>query len=204
MPQKAVLAAEREVILESFHGSRSAYLAGLRQSHATLGLARAILADEIRRARLEQPRYAPQPTGAEVSAFYSAYPDLLVRRVRVSPTPPWLAKGTGFALAEAAPQRVFSVPTGKKSQIATLLGTFSVRPLAAAQPLGALPLSTARPSIVATLRGFERAQSFENWTIAQQDRALNKTICLRRSAAAAGGDRPHGVPAVPPDSVTGS
>jgi hypothetical protein len=179
VPQKAVLAAEREVILESFHGSRSAYLAGFRQSHATLGLARAILTDEIRRARLEQPRYAPQPTGAEVSAFYSAYPDLLVRRVRVSPTPPWLAKGTGFALAEAAPQRVFSVPTGKKSQIATLLGTFSVRPLAAAQPLGALPLSTARPSIVATLRGFERAQSFENWTIAQQDRALNKTICLR-------------------------
>jgi hypothetical protein len=179
VPQKAVLAAEREVILESFHGSRSAYLAGLRQSHATLGLARAILADEIRRARLEQPRYAPQPTGTEVSAFYTAYPDLLVRRVRVSPTPPWLAKGTGFALAEAAPQRVFTVPAGRQAKIATLLGTFTVRPLAAAQPLGALPLSTARPSIVATLRGFERAQSFENWTIGQEDRALNKTICLK-------------------------
>jgi hypothetical protein len=179
VPQKAVLAVEREVILESFHGSRSAYLAGLRQSHATLGLARAILADEIRRARLEQPRYAPQPTGTEVSAFYTAYPDLLVRRVRVSPTPPWLAKGTGFALAEAAPQRVFTVPTGKQAKIATLLGTFTVRPLAAAQPLGAMPLSTARPSIVATLRGFERAQSFENWTIVQEDRALNKTICLK-------------------------
>ena len=179
VPPKAVLAAEHEVILESFHGSRSAYLAGLRQSHATLGLARAILADEIRRARLEQPRYAPLPTGAEVSAFYTAYPDLLVRRVRVSPTPAWLAKGTGFALSEAAPQRVFTAPTGEKSKIATLLGTFSVRPLAAAQPLGALPLSTARPSIVATLRGFERAQFFENWTIAQEDRALNKTICLK-------------------------
>jgi hypothetical protein len=179
VPQKAVLAAEREVILESFHGSRSAYLAELRQSHATLGLARAILADEIRRAKLEQPRYAPQPTGAEVSTFYSTYPDLLVRRVRVTPTPPWLAQGTGFALAEAAPQRVFTVPAGKKSKIATLLGTFTVKPLAAAQPLGAMPLSTARPSIVATLRGFERAQSFENWTIAQQGRALNKTICLK-------------------------
>jgi hypothetical protein len=114
-----------------------------------------------------------------VSAFYTTYPDLLVRRVRVTPTPPWLAKGTGFALSEAAPQRVFSVTTGKTSKIATLLGTFTVRPLAAAQPLGALPLSTARPSIVATLRGFEKAQSFENWTIAQQDRALNKTICLK-------------------------
>lgn len=177
--QKAVLAAEREVILESFHGSRSAYLTAIRQAHATLAIARAVLADEIRRAKLEQPRYAPQPTGAEVSAFYTAYPDLLVRRVRVTPTPPWLAQGTGFALSQAAPERVFTVPMGKKSKIATLLGTFTVKPLAAAQPLGALPLSTARPSIVATLRGFERAQSFETWTIAQQDRALNKTICLR-------------------------
>jgi hypothetical protein len=176
---RAVRAAEREVVQESFHGSRSAYLAALRQAHATPGVARAALADELRRARLQQPRYAPKPTGAEVAAFYSAYPNLLVRRVRVSPAPPWLAKRTGFALAEAAPQRVFSVPMGRRSRVSTLLGTFAVRPLASAQPLGALPLSVARPSIVATLRGFERAQSFERWTIVQQDRALNRTICLR-------------------------
>ena len=56
---------------------------------------------------------------------------------------------------------------------------FSVRPLEASQPLGALPLAAARPSIVAALRGFERAQSFEHWTIVQQNRALNRTICLR-------------------------
>ena len=177
--QRVVLGVEREVVRASFHGSRGAYLAALRQAHATLGLARAVLADEVRRARLEQPRYAPQPTGAEVSAFYAAYPDLLVRRVRVSPAPPWLAQRTGFALAEAAPQRVFSLPTGRTSQVATLLGSFAVRPLALAQPLGALPLSTVRPSIVVTLRGFERAQSFEHWTILQQNHALNKTICLR-------------------------
>ena len=28
-------------------------------------------------------------------------------------------------------------------------------------------------------RGQERAQSFERWTIAQQNHALNRTICLR-------------------------
>jgi hypothetical protein len=54
-----------------------------------------------------------------------------------------------------------------------------VRPLGPAQPLGALPLSAVRPAIVAALRGFERAQSFERWTIVQQNRALNRTICLR-------------------------
>jgi hypothetical protein len=177
--RRAVLAAQRGVIRDSFHGKRSAYLAALREAHATAGLALAVLGDELRRARLEQPRYAPKPKGSEVAAFYAAYPDLLVRRVRVSPAPPWLAKRTGYAVAEAAPQRLFSLPTGRKSRLSTLLGTFSVRPLGPAQPLGALPLSAVRPAIVAALRGFERAQSFERWTIAQQNHALNRTICLR-------------------------
>lgn len=174
-----VLAAQREVIRESFHGRQSAYVAALQQAHATVGIALSVLGDELRRARLEQPRYAPKPTGAEVAAFYAAYPDLLVRRVHASPAPPWLGSHTGFAVAEAAPDRLFSLPTGRKSRLSTLLGTFAVRPLGPAQPLGALPLSTVRSAIVAALRGFERAQSFERWTIAQQNHALNRTICVR-------------------------
>jgi hypothetical protein len=69
--------------------------------------------------------------------------------------------------------------TGRKSRLSTLLGTYAVRPLGPAQPLGALPLSAVRRAIVTALRGFERAQSFERWTIAQQNRALSRTICLR-------------------------
>jgi hypothetical protein len=175
----AVLAAQREVVSDSFHGNHSAYVAALRQAHATVGVALAVLGDEIRRARLEQPRYAAKPSGGEVAAFYAAYPDMLVRRVHVSPTPPWLGRRTGFAVAEAAPQRLFTLPAGRKSRLSTLLGTFAVRPLGPAQPLGALSLSTVRPAIVAALRGFERAQSFERWTIGQQNQALNRTICLR-------------------------
>ena len=176
----AVLAAEREVVRDAFHGRRSDYVAALRQAHATVGIARGVLGDELRRARLELQRYAPPPTGSEVGAFYSAYPDLLVRRVRVSPSPPWLAgRRTGFALAETAPQRLFSLPTGRKARVATLLGTFAVRPLAPAQPLGALPFTSVRTAIVAALRGFERAQAFERWTIARQNVALSRTICLR-------------------------
>lgn len=175
----AVLVAQQEVIRESFHGRRSAYLAALRQAHATVGIALAVLGDELRRARLEQQRYAPKPRGDEVAAFYAAYPDLLVRRVHVTPAPPWLAGHNGFALSEAAPQRLFTLPEGRRSRLSTLLGTFAVRPLGPAQPLGALPLSAVRPAIVAALRGFERAQSFERWTIAEQNQALNRTICLR-------------------------
>jgi hypothetical protein len=138
-----------------------------------------VLGDELRRARLEQHRDARKPTGSEVASFYSAYPDLLVRRVHVSPAAPWLSGRTGYALAETAPQRLFSLPTGKKTRLSTLLGAFSVRPLEPAKPLGALSLPTARPAIVNALRGFERAQAFEHWTIAQQNHALNRTICLR-------------------------
>jgi hypothetical protein len=177
--QRTVLQAEARVVRESFHHSRSAYLAALRQAHATVGLARAVLADELRRAHLELPRYAPKPNAGEIAAFYASYPDLLVRRVHVSPAPPWLAGHTGFALSESAPQQLFSLPAGRKSHLSTLLGSFSVRPLGAAQALGALPLSEVRPAIVAALRGFERAQSFERWTIAQQTHALNRTTCLR-------------------------
>jgi hypothetical protein len=178
--RQALRAAEREVVADSFHGSRDAYIAALRQAHATLGVARGVLADELRRARLEQLRYAPPPTAREVADFYAAYPDLQVRLVKVSPSPPWLGgRGRGFALAEASPQRLFTLPAGKKARVGTLLGTFAVRPLGPAQPLGALPLSSVRPAIVAALRGFERAQAFERWTIAQQNLVLNRTICLR-------------------------
>jgi hypothetical protein len=177
--RRAVLAAEREVIRDSFHDKRSAYLAALGQAHATAGIALSVLGDEVRRAHLELHRYAPKPSESEVSAFYAAYPDLLVRRVHVTPAPPWLARRTGYAVSEAAPEGVFSLPTGRKSHLSTLLGTFAVRPLGAAQPLGSLPLSKARPAIVTALRGFERAQSFERWTIREQNRALNRTVCLR-------------------------
>jgi hypothetical protein len=177
--RRAVLAAQREVIRDSFHGKRSLYVAALKQAHATVGIALSVLGDELRRARLEQPRYAPKPGASEVATFYAAYPDLLVRRVKVSPAPPWLGARTGFAVSEAAPQRLFSLPAGRKSRLSTLLGTFAVRPLGPAQSLGALPLSTVRHAIVAALRGFERAQSFERWTIGQQNHALSRTVCLR-------------------------
>jgi hypothetical protein len=85
----------------------------------------------------------------------------------------------GYALAEAAPQRLFSLPTGKTAHLATLLGTFAVKPLGPSQPLGALPLPTVRTAIVAALRGFERAQAYERWTIARQNVVLNQTTCLR-------------------------
>ena len=178
--RRAVLAAQREVIRDSFHGRKSAYLAALRQAHATAGIALSVLGDEVRRARLEQSRYAPKPTegrGGRVLLGVSGP----ARPARACLAGAAVARGgaRGSRSPKSAPQRLFSLPTGRKSRLSTLLGTFAVRPLGPAQPLGALPLSKVRSAIVAALRGFERAQSFEHWTIRQQNHALNRTICLR-------------------------
>jgi len=178
--RRDVLAAERTLISTSFHGSRAAYRAALRNAHTSVQVARGVLADELRGAVLAQHRHVAAPKSKDVSAFYSAYPDLLVRRVHVSPSPPWLGgNGRGYALSEAAPEQLFTMPTRTKGRIGTLLGTYKVRTLGAAQPLGSLPLSAVRPAIRAALRGYARAQALEHWTIARQNVVLGRTTCRR-------------------------
>lgn len=174
----AVRAVEREVIDESFDGSRAAYVAALVQAHLTVTVTRAVLADEIRRAELEQRQGARAPKSAEISGFYAAYPQLLVRRVRVSPAAPWLG-GTrdGYAVSGTAPASVFSVPSGRTSRVETLLGPYKVRPVGAPVALGSLPLRTVRAAIASSLESFARAHSFERWTIDEQRRLLDLATC---------------------------
>jgi hypothetical protein len=176
----AVLAAERTVIDASFGGSRFAYLAALQRAHSSVANAEAIIADELRRAQLERGLQARAPTDADVETFYKSYPHLLVRTVQASPAPSWLGgKPRGLAISEVAPDGLFTLPIGKKTVITTLDGSFTVKALDDALPLGAVAFSRARTAIAAALRGFSRGQAFEQWTIAQQHRALDKTTCLR-------------------------
>ena len=58
-------------------------------------------------------------------------------------------------------------------------GSFTVKALADALPLGAVPLGQAKPTIAAALRGFARGAAFEKWSVAQQRSALNDAICAR-------------------------
>ena len=174
----AIRAAERRVVDESFGGSRQAYLAALAQAHLTAPVARAVLADEIRRAELEQRRGVVTPKPAEISGFYQAYPQLLVRRVRVSPAAPWLGGARyGYAVSGTAPASVFSAPSGQTSRIETLLGAYKVRPEGAPVALGSLPIGTVRAAIASSLESFERARAFERWTIGEQRRQLDVAIC---------------------------
>jgi len=112
-----------------------------------------------------------------VETFYSSYPELDVRLVQVSPRPSWLLAGKGLALSQVAPDRVFTLPRGKKSVVRTGEGEFTVKALGDPQPLGAVPLAKAKAAIEAALREFARGDQFERWTVGKQRFVLNSALC---------------------------
>lgn len=177
-----VLAAERAVIALRFGGSRGAYVAALSRARATVAVARAILADELRRQELQTRLPGRRAASREVTAFYESYRDLEVRRVRAKPAPWWLgAKTEGLALSAIAPEQLFrgGLPVGKKVQVRALDGTYTVTPLGDVETLGEVPLERARPAIAAALRAFSRRATFEGWTVDRQAHFLNSAICRR-------------------------
>ena len=173
-----VVAAERAVIRQGFDGSRAAYLAALRHAHATVAVARGVLADELRRAQVELKLPAASPSASQVRTFYTSYPDLQVRLVQAKPAAPWLGMHpSGLALQDVAPDRLFALPTGRSESVLTSTGTFAVKPLQDSSPLGAVPLARARPAIVAALRAFARGVALESWSVARQNGALATATC---------------------------
>jgi hypothetical protein len=177
VPTSAVLAAERAVIEQRFNGSRAAYLAALREAHANVALARGILGDQLRRARVQGGLPTAKPSANEVETFYSSYPDLQVRLVQAKPRPSWLPSGRGLALSEIAPDRVFELKRGAASVLRTSEGEYTVKALNENQPLGAMPLAKARATIEAALREFARGEAFEQWTVGKQRFVLNSALC---------------------------
>jgi len=177
VPTAAVLEAEHAVIAQRFDGSRSAYLAALRAAHANVSLARGILGDQLRRARVQSALPSAKPSAGEVETFYSSYPDLQVRLLQATPRPSWLPTGRGLALSEVAPDRVFELRRGTASTLRTSEGAFTVKALNENQPLGRMPLAKARGTIEAALREFARGDAFERWTVGKQRFVLNTSTC---------------------------
>jgi hypothetical protein len=176
-----IVAAEREIVRHRFRGSGSAYRAALARSGANVSVARGVIADELREARVEEHLAAPRPTGREVGEYYETYGDAPARSVEVKPAPSWLGKQTrGVAIATVAPARVFSLPIGgKPKKVRTREGVFKVRALGAAQPLATFPLSRARAGVYAALMRSARAEAYERWLLRRQNSALDTAICRR-------------------------
>jgi hypothetical protein len=174
-----ILAAERAVIRRRFGGSRAAYLAALARDRATLGVARGVLADELRRRRLLRRIPARAPAAASLGSFQTTYAETLARQVVTDGRPSWLPEGRGLALAIDAPPEVFRLPEGATRTIATLEGPVRVTVLGEPTPLGALPLDLARPAIRRVLREAARVNAYHDWTTRRQRGALDAVVCRR-------------------------
>jgi hypothetical protein len=173
-----ILAAEQNVIALRFNGSRAAYVAALAAKHATVGTARNILGDELRRAQIAETLTVPAPTEAQIEAFYADYPATLVRLVRASPAPAWLGgKTQGLAISPVVPDRLFTLARGQVTTLLAADGSYSVQPLDETLPLSAVPLSIARPAITTALTAFAQADAVESWTEARQATVLNQAVC---------------------------
>jgi hypothetical protein len=173
-----VIAVERALVASRFGGSRQSYFAALKRAHVSLSLARGILADELRRSQLAHKLRVPRPTAVAIRTFYESYPDMLVRAVTAKPAPRWLSgESKGFAAEAIAPMSVFGLPSRTSRTLRTMEGTYRVRAVGAAQPLGAMPLSVVAPAIRTVLKSFAQGDAFERWTTKQQRAALARTTC---------------------------
>lgn len=177
---REVAAAEAAIVAASFGGSRGAYRAALAKAGARPDIARAIVADELRRLKIGAQLHVPRPSAGAIVGFYLAYPDVLVRNVHAEHSPWWLAgRQRGLTLSTSAPPQVFSLRTGQRTTVVTVSGRFAIRPLDEAQTLGSVSLAQARPAIAAALEQYARADRVLTWSTRQQEAMLREAVCLR-------------------------
>jgi hypothetical protein len=174
-----ISAAEKAVVGSRF-GSTSAYRAALARAHASPAAARGVIADELRRALIEQHMRVPPPSSDDVQSFYETYAETNVRRVQTKSGVPWLGgrKG-GLALASNSPPQLFSMPAGRWLTIRTMLGPVQVKALEPVVPLGAVPMSDARATVVSALKSLSRDRRYEAWLLARQRVMVDQALCRR-------------------------
>jgi hypothetical protein len=173
-----VIGVERALVAHQFGGSTQSYQSALAKAHVSLSLARGILADQLRRARLQRKFKAGRPTAAQIQNFYESYPDMLVRAVTAKPAASWLGgKSQGYAIEAIAPASVFDLPSKKARTLQTLEGAYTIRAAGTAQPLGTMPLALVERAIRVALMSFARGGAFEQWTTRLQTAALATVTC---------------------------
>jgi hypothetical protein len=174
-----VVAAERAIIASHFRGSRAAYRRALARSRATEGLAREVIADEVRQQRMGRRFRVGAPTAEQITSYYESLADAPARMVEVKPRAWWLGeRREGLAIGSLAPPQVFGIPVGKKwIRIRTADGLFKVRTQDDAYPLGTYPLGLARPTVVAALKEIQRRQTFERWFSRPLKDGLDRLRC---------------------------
>jgi hypothetical protein len=180
-------AAQRAIIAFRFGGSAAAYRGALARAGATPRLARGVIADEIRQAKVERHFRVKLPAGSDLLDYHRSLAENPARLVEVRPAPIWLGRQRrGVAIEGTAPEQVFRLPTGKAVNMRTRTGVFHVRALGPSGPLGAYPFSLARPAIRAALIDIARDQLFDRWLMRRESSALAWTTCRRDELPAVG------------------
>src|SRR5438477_6782561 len=85
-----ILAAERSIVAARFGGSSSAYKAAIADAHANLSVARSVIGDELRRARIQSKFRVGGPNGTAVAQYHENFGDLQARLVEAKSKPEWL------------------------------------------------------------------------------------------------------------------
>lgn len=175
-----ILAAERSIISARFGGSRGAYLAAIADARTNLSVARSVIGDELRRARIESKFQVRGPSAREIADFHETYGDLQVRLVQAKSRASWLGgRRSGYAVESAAPPRLMSLLSGRWTAVWSPLGAVQVRPLGPPLPLGTLPLGNVRGAIRAALIAQAREDRYPAWLASAQEAAFPEAICWR-------------------------
>ena len=181
LKSKQIADAERAVVASRFGGSHAAYRAALAKAHASVGAARGVIADELRQMKIESGFRAGGVSANDVREFYATYAQSLVRLVQTKTKAPWLGNRTrGYALADTAPPQLFTMSQSAKwKAIRTMGGTFQVKALDDAVPLGALPPDLARQPVVDALQSIARSDRYESWLMARERQLDDQAVCRR-------------------------
>jgi hypothetical protein len=175
-----ILAAERSIVAARFGGSRGAYKAAIAEARTNLSVARSIIGDELRRARIQSKFRVASPSASAISDYHENFGELQARRVEAKSQTDWLGgRRSGYALASTAPPQLMNLSSGRWSALWSPLGTVQVRPLGPPQPLGSLPLGNVRASIRTALIEQAREEHFPDWLTAAQKAAFPEAICWR-------------------------
>jgi len=140
----------------------------------TAGLAREILADELRRKAVEATLPVPAPRLSQLQAWYATYSGAAARAVSTDRPAPWLGNSRhGVAIDGQAPGRLFALRSGASVRVDGI--TITVQ--GESGPLGAFPFARAAPAIRGALVIEEQDGAFATWARRRENQALGRLAC---------------------------
>ncbi len=180
VPEDEIDAAEARIVARRFGGDPAAYNAAVAALGLNARLARALIADQLRRGYLVGLVPVGRLSYTEVARLYAARGGQWTRRVRVTPAAPWLRnETTGTAIEGLAPSTIFKGKKGRTITVRTDDGRFRVRILAKRERMRDVPLATVYPQLADVLRERARERGLGGWLLALQRNALSTAVCQR-------------------------